>query len=228
MKRLIGGPGPAGTVSAAGSGTAAAPGIAFASDTNTGIYNPGANQLAISTNGVGRLFVDPSRVLIGTSSAFASLQTNIQGEENIGQIGLRNTNATAGRYWTIGPNDSNNIIVYNQDTNGVYMLNGGTSWTGTSDERLKTGLKPIENALNKVSTLRAVTGRFINDDKNISRSFLIAQDVFAVLPEAVDKTNPEKLGLSYTEVIPLLVAALKESKVRLEALEARLSALESA
>ena len=228
MKRLIGGPGPAGTVSAAGSGTAAAPGIAFASDTNTGIYNPGANQLAISANGVGRLFVDPSRVLIGTSSTFASLQTNIQGEENIGQIGLRNTNATAGRYWTIGPNDSNNIVVYNQDTNGVYMLNGGTSWTGTSDERLKTGLKPIENALNKVSTLRAVTGRFINDDKNISRSFLIAQDVFAVLPEAVDKTNPEKLGLSYTEVIPLLVAALKESKVRLEALEARLSALESA
>jgi hypothetical protein len=32
--------GPAGTVSAAGSGTAAAPGIAFASDPNTGIYSP--------------------------------------------------------------------------------------------------------------------------------------------------------------------------------------------
>jgi len=47
-----------GTVSAAADGTAALPGIAFASDTNTGIYRPGADQLAISTGGTGRLFVD--------------------------------------------------------------------------------------------------------------------------------------------------------------------------
>ena len=50
-------------------GTAAAPSIAFESDPNTGIYSPGADQLAISTNGTGRLFVDASgRVGIGTSS----------------------------------------------------------------------------------------------------------------------------------------------------------------
>jgi hypothetical protein len=79
MKRLIGGggtgtPGPAGTVSAAGSGTAAAPGIAFASDPNTGIYNPGADQLAVATNGVGRLFVDASgKVGVGTASPSAPL-----------------------------------------------------------------------------------------------------------------------------------------------------------
>jgi hypothetical protein len=67
MKRLIGGGG-TGTVSAAGSGTAAAPGIAFASDPNTGIYSPGADQLAVATNGVGRLFVDASgNVGVGTS-----------------------------------------------------------------------------------------------------------------------------------------------------------------
>jgi len=49
-----------GTVSAAADGTAALPGIAFASDTNTGIYRSGPDQLAISTNGTGRLFVDAS------------------------------------------------------------------------------------------------------------------------------------------------------------------------
>jgi hypothetical protein len=38
-------------------GTAAAPSIAFESDPNTGIYSPGADQVAISTNGTGRLFV---------------------------------------------------------------------------------------------------------------------------------------------------------------------------
>jgi hypothetical protein len=39
-------------------GTAAAPGIAFETDPNTGIYSPGADQLAVATNGTGRLFVD--------------------------------------------------------------------------------------------------------------------------------------------------------------------------
>jgi hypothetical protein len=50
-------------------GTAAAPAIAPESDPNTGIYSPGANQLAISTNGVERLTVDSSgRLGLGTSS----------------------------------------------------------------------------------------------------------------------------------------------------------------
>jgi hypothetical protein len=46
-----------GIFSAAG-GSAAAPSIAFTGDTNTGIYSPGADQVAISTGGSGRLFVD--------------------------------------------------------------------------------------------------------------------------------------------------------------------------
>ncbi len=41
-------------------GSATAPALAFASDKNTGLYSPGADQLAISTNGTGRLFVDAS------------------------------------------------------------------------------------------------------------------------------------------------------------------------
>ena len=44
----------------AGSGTEALPGISFDGDPNTGIYRPGADQVAISTGGTGRLFVDAS------------------------------------------------------------------------------------------------------------------------------------------------------------------------
>jgi len=39
-------------------GTAALPGIAVSGDTNTGIYSPGADQLAISTNGTQRCAID--------------------------------------------------------------------------------------------------------------------------------------------------------------------------
>ena len=54
-------------------GTAAAPSIAFTGDTNTGIYSPGADQVALATNGTGRLFVDASgRIAIGSSSVASS------------------------------------------------------------------------------------------------------------------------------------------------------------
>jgi hypothetical protein len=51
-------------------GTAALPGIAVSGDLNTGIYSPGADTLAITTSGTGRVFVDSSgRLLVGTSTA---------------------------------------------------------------------------------------------------------------------------------------------------------------
>jgi hypothetical protein len=42
---------------AAPTGSAAAPGVYFVGDTNTGLYSPGADQVAVATNGEGRLFV---------------------------------------------------------------------------------------------------------------------------------------------------------------------------
>ena len=111
-------------------------------------------------------------------------------------------------------------------TDGPYVTSGGTSWSSSSDERLKTNLSPIENGLAKVATLRAVTGRFLTDSESKSRSFLIAQDVQAVLPEAVDTAELDNLGLDYPAVIPLLVAALKEAKNKIETLETKVAALE--
>jgi len=113
-------------------------------------------------------------------------------------------------------------------TQGVQLSVNATSWSTWSDERYKADLVPIADGLQKVGSLRAVTGRYKEDDESVRRSFLIAQDLQAVLPEAVDETDPDRLGLRYTEVIPLLVAALKESKERIETLEAKVAALESA
>jgi hypothetical protein len=60
------------------SGTAAAPSLAILGDPDTGVFSPGADQLAVATNGTGRLFVDASgNVSIGTSAPGALL--NLQG-----------------------------------------------------------------------------------------------------------------------------------------------------
>ena len=122
---------------------------------------------------------------------------------------------------------------------GVNLSTTATSWTSASDERLKTLTGDIENAAEKIKTLRTKMGRYNEDPEDVSRPFLIAQDVQAVLPEAVSviEDDPEiadttgisdKLFLSYTDVIPLLTAALKESIAKNEELEARITALENA
>jgi hypothetical protein len=76
----------------ASAGTAAAPGIAFDGD-NTGIYSPGADQLAISTNGTGRLFVDASgNVGVGADATTDKLETsgNIRLQDVAGTIKFAN------------------------------------------------------------------------------------------------------------------------------------------
>jgi hypothetical protein len=137
-----------------------------------------------------------------------------------------------GTTWQLGPSvptgGGNTFYVLNSSNIGVYLTSGGTSWTASSDERLKTDLKPIENAADKVATLRAVTGRFKTDDEGTSRSFLIAQDVQAVLPEAVNVQDDEQgtLGVQYTDVIPLLVAAIKELKAIVDTQAEQIKALQ--
>jgi hypothetical protein len=114
--------------------------------------------------------------------------------------------------------------------NGVYLNNGGNSWNSVSDERKKDIIEPITNAVNKVSTLRAVIGKYKTDEEGTRRSFLIAQDVQAVLPEAVSETESKEglfLGMSYTDVMPLLVAAIKELKTIVDAQATEITALKA-
>lgn len=112
------------------------------------------------------------------------------------------------------------ITASTSGSSGVLLNNGSNSWAGWSDERLKTDLTPIENGIEKVSQLRSMIGRYKTDDESVSRSFLIAQDVSLVLPEAtfIDERTG-MYALQYTDVIPLLVASIKELKAELDLLK---------
>ena len=128
------------------------------------------------------------------------------------------------------------FYVLNGSSTGVILTSGSTAWAAQSDERTKNIIEPITNAAKKVSSLRAVIGKYKTDEEGIRRSFLIAQDVQAVLPEAVSASDDEQgtLNLRYSEVIPLLTAAIQEQQAlitaqsaTIQSLTARLTALEN-
>ncbi len=161
-----------------------------------------------------------------TNDKQGTIQLNGASGSNLGWYidGLNNGTRTniIGNYSQI--NGGTDTWLTLKNTGGGVYLNGAsaTSWTAVSDETRKIIIEPITDAANKVSTLRTVIGRLKTDEEDVRRPYLIAQDVQAVLPEAVSECEDREgthLGLSYTEVIPLLVAAIKELKAEIDTLK---------
>lgn len=126
----------------------------------------------------------------------------------------------------------NNQFLFQADGNVVLARNSSVVWSAnnnlTSDVRLKTDIKPLEgSSLEKVKQLSAKTYLWKDDlmGKGDTREIgLIAQDVANVIPEAVSKMSADgdTLGVAYTQLIPVLVEAVKELSAKVETLEAQL------
>ncbi len=132
-------------------------------------------------------------------------------------------------YWNValkGDAGQNYYQISNgAETVGVYMTPSASGWNNLSDERFKENWTELTDAANKIKTLRAGTFTWIADPSLPQDVGLIAQDVQLVLPEAVDDTDPDRLGVRYSATIPLLVKALQEALARIEVLEAQVAAL---
>ena len=83
--------------------------------------------------------------------------------------------------------------------------------TASSDRRLKTDIKRIENALDKVCAIGGYT--YMMNDK--PSTGLIAQEVLEVLPEVIHGSEETSYSLAYGNVIGLLVEAIKELKEKI-------------
>lgn len=110
----------------------------------------------------------------------------------------------------------------------------GTLTTSTSDERLKTNLAALDNALMKVLKMNAYTFNWKSKSKGPRDVGFLAGEMKAVFPEAVFK-NPVDgyLGINYSRLPALLVEAVKEQQMMIESrdeeirdLKARLEKLE--
>jgi hypothetical protein len=141
------------------------------------------------------------------------------------------TNILDGTFDVVGTTGSSNrMIILNNGNIGInttspnYTLQvaGDIYASGDvisfSDSRLKSDVVTIDNALDKVSSMRGVYYTNINTQERDTG--VIAQEIAEILPEVVADKG-EYLGVAYGNIVGVLIEAIKELKARVEQLENR-------
>ena len=197
-------------------GTATVPSISFTGDLNTGIYSPGADQVAISTGGSGRLFVDASgRVGVGSAPSVgngihATINTNNYGTALVLQnanvngwaaemqflgITTTDTQAKIGALAT-GPGTNSGALAFYTANAGSYLERLRITSAGLVGVGTSTPASLLTSYAGNVSTLgaKASTGLLIENNGNVG--------------------NISQIGLGYTFSStnhPIVIAAVTTS-----------------
>ena len=153
-------------------------------------------------------------------------------DRGIGLTDITTGVARSGSIWAstnVGQTTSAINIMMN-GTGGVMLTEGYTSWAAYSDERLKENIVNIENALDFLKTVRTVKYSLKETPKDSPNAIgFIAQDFENEYPEIVSKSlhdnGMEMLGLRYTEIIPIAVAAIKEQAIQISTLQSSYNTL---
>ncbi len=95
-----------------------------------------------------------------------------------------------------------------------------------SDIRVKDNIRVIENAMDKIEVLRGVTfNRTDLGDTETRMTGVIAQEVQAVLPEAVKADQDGKLSVAYGNMVGLLIQGMKEQSTVIKEMQIEIDTL---
>jgi hypothetical protein len=153
------------------------------------------------------LYVDDPNDRLGINVT-PSYTLDVSGDTRIanGSLGVGVTpNATDGRI-----DASNDIVAFS-----------------SSDKRLKENIQTLQDSLSKVINLNGVEFDWIEETK-IAHGHeghdygIIAQEVQAIMPEAVRTNSTGYLAVRYEKLIPLLIEAIKEQQKQIDELKNRL------
>lgn len=92
-----------------------------------------------------------------------------------------------------------------------------------SDMRVKSNIRTIDNALEKVNNLRGVY--YKSNLTNKESTGVIAQEMEKVLPEVVSTDDEGYKSVAYGNIVGILIEAIKEQNIEIRALKERLSRL---
>jgi hypothetical protein len=122
---------------------------------------------------------------------------------------LDNDDNSSGSFIVRNGSDNN---VFEVNENGVVRING--SVIHNSDRRLKTEITNLNYGLKEILQLQPKSYFWKDQDQHKKSLGLIAQDVQLIIDEIVTIRDDESetLGISYTELIPVLINAIKEQQ----------------
>lgn len=138
-----------------------------------------------------------------------------------------------------------NVGIATSTPSTLFYVNGTaggvSAWQILSDARLKTNIRPLNNALAQIQALNPVrfdwrnpsertVGKHLQLPVGESQIGFLAQEVEQVVPEAVAKPvagSDSPYGLKEGNIIPLLVQAIKEQQAEIKALQDQVTLLKA-
>jgi len=238
---------PSFTISSFGTGTGSigtyniTPGSTQSSQTWNGYFD----SILVNNTAVGYRALEATGASNNTAIGHESLQGNTTGTSNTALGFQSGTTVTTGSNLTcIGANaQASTPTATNEITLGdsaVTIVRSFGAWTFLSDKRDKKDIEPLTAGLDFVTKLNPVKFNWDmreldgvpNTRKNIPDSGFLAQDLqkvqeeTTIIPGLVHDKNPERLEISPSKLIPVLVKALQEANEKIEKLTQRLDEMD--
>jgi hypothetical protein len=210
------------------------------------VANGGTGSSSLSGAGIvttAGLIASGGGIGFGQASPSGNIAAYIQPNASSGTGGLfTQSQSSVVGHTSFTQNTSVPMIIFYYGTTssftnvGLISTNGSvTAYVTTSDYRLKENIVPLANAVTRLKQLAPKNFTWKNNPSSGTTEGFIAHELKAVVPDAVfgekdgvdQNGNPKYQGVDSSILIPLLTAALQEALVKIEALEVRITALES-
>ena len=171
------------------------------------------------------------RARLDASGRFMVNTTNLNGH-----IAAQNTvGVTPAFHATTSTTSSTGLFEFSNPNGlvGSITTSGSTTaYNTSSDYRLKEDVQPMVGSVDRLMALKPVNFAWKVDGSRVDG--FLAHEAQEVVPECVtgekdavdDEGNPQYQGIDQSKIVPLLTAALQEALTKIEALEARVAALE--
>ena len=174
-------------------GTAGSPGLAFASDLNTGFFRPAADQLAIATNGVERVEFGTSEVVFNDGGA--DVDFRIEGDTNANLFFVDAGNDRVG----IGTTSPGGVLHVREgtDTNLIFDADG-TETAIQAFNDAGSALVPLRLRASEIKLITSSTERARIDSSGrllVGTSSASTSQIFAVQGRTSDSTSYANIGL---------------------------------
>jgi hypothetical protein len=199
--------------------------------------NPGGNIAVLNTAGI-RTSLSGGVVEVGLPEAPTAARGAFQSNGGVTTLTLASDGALAppSQIALVAGIDGASLCVGTTTPSEALTVMGNGWFSGDvyalTDTKVKTNIRQIDGALDKVSALSGYYYNFRTDEypqynmPTAPQIGLLAQEVREVLPEVVRDNDQGIAGVSYSRLTAVLIEAVKELKAENDDLKARIEALE--